>query len=48
LKLKTYADIANDVDKWFDTSDYPKDHPSGLELIRKSSVSSKTKHVGNK
>jgi len=25
-----YTDIANDVDKWFDTSDYPKDHPSGI------------------
>ena len=25
-----YADIANDVNKWFDTSDYPKDHPSGI------------------
>ena len=25
-----YTDIANDVDKWFDTSDYPNDHPSGI------------------
>ena len=25
-----YADIADDVDEWFDTSDYPKDHPSGI------------------
>jgi len=22
--------IANDVDKWFDNSDYPNDHPSGI------------------
>ena len=30
-KLKTfYADIADDVDSWFDTSDYPKDHPSEI------------------
>ena len=25
-----YKDIAPDVDEWFDTSNYPKDHPSGL------------------
>ena len=34
MKLKTddfYADIADDVRSWFDTSDYPKDHPSGIE-----------------
>ena len=26
-----YADIADDVRSWFDTSDYPKEHPSGIE-----------------
>ena len=34
MKLKTddfYADISDDVRSWFDTSDYPKDHPSGIE-----------------
>ena len=35
MKLKTedfYADIApDDVRSRFDTSDYPKDHPSGIE-----------------
>ncbi len=25
-----YEDIKNDVDKWYDTSNYDKDHPSGL------------------
>ena len=25
-----YKDIKNDVDKWYDTSNYDKDHPSGL------------------
>jgi hypothetical protein len=26
-----YADIANDVERLFDTSDYPKEHPSGIK-----------------
>ena len=26
-----YADIASDVEKRFDTSDYPKNHPSGIK-----------------
>jgi len=26
-----YKDIAPDVDRWFDTSDYPKDHPCGIK-----------------
>ena len=26
-----YADISADIRSWFDTSDYPKDHPSGIE-----------------
>ena len=26
-----YADIADDIDSWFDTSDYPRDHPSGIK-----------------
>ena len=33
-ELKTedfYADIADDVDARFDTSEYPKDHPSGIK-----------------
>ncbi len=33
-ELKTedfYADIANAVEKRFDTSDYPKNHPSGIK-----------------
>jgi hypothetical protein len=34
-ELKTddfFADIADDVRSRFDTSDYPKDHPSGIEI----------------
>ena len=27
-----YADIAGDVERLFDTSDYPKDHPSGIKV----------------
>ena len=26
-----YADIADDIESRFDTSDYPKDHPSGIK-----------------
>ena len=26
-----YADISNDVERLFDTSEYPKDHPSGIK-----------------
>ena len=26
-----YEDIKDDLDEWFDTSDYPADHPSGLK-----------------
>ena len=26
-----YKDIAQDVDEWFDTSNYPKDHPSRIK-----------------
>lgn len=26
-----YADIAGDVESRFDTSEYPKDHPSGIK-----------------
>ena len=26
-----YSDISNDVERKFDTSDYPKDHPSGIK-----------------
>ena len=27
-----YADISNDVNKWFDTSELPVDHPSGIPV----------------
>ena len=27
-----YADIAGDIERLFDTSDYPKDHPSGIKV----------------
>ena len=27
-----YKDIAPDVDEWFDTSNFPKDHPSGIKV----------------
>jgi len=26
----SYKDISKDVERFFDTSDYPKDHPSGI------------------
>ena len=26
-----YEDISNDVEKGFDTSNFPKDHPSGIQ-----------------
>ena len=26
-----YKDMAPDVDKWFDTSNYPPNHPSGMK-----------------
>ena len=34
LEIETedvYKDISKDVDEWFDTSNYPKDHPSGIK-----------------
>ena len=27
-----YEDISNDVEKGFDTSNFPKDHPSGIPV----------------
>ena len=30
FKPKTFTRTAGDVPKWFDTSGYPKDHPSGI------------------
>ena len=30
-----YKDIAGDVPKWFDTSDYPEKHPAGLPRMNK-------------
>ena len=30
-----YKDIAEDVPKWFDTNDYPEDHPAGLPRMNK-------------
>ena len=35
LEIETedfYRDIAPDLHHWFDTSNYPKDHPSGIEV----------------
>jgi len=31
MKYKLHVDIARDVDSWFDTSEYPKDHQSGIK-----------------
>ena len=34
LEIETedvYKDISDDADEWFDTSNYPKDHQSGIE-----------------
>ena len=34
IKIQTddvYKDIALDVNEWFDTSNYPSDHPSGIK-----------------
>ncbi len=33
-----YEDIKNDADKWYDTSNYDKDHPSGLYSGRNKKV----------
>ena len=38
-----YADICNDVDKWFDTSDYKEDHPSGIRTEINKKVPGKFK-----
>ena len=45
-----YKDIADDIQTRFDTSEYPKDHPSGIERgsIRKCLACSKTKQQANK
>ena len=40
-ELKTedfYSDIAEDVPTWFDTSNYPKDHPSGIPVGKNKKV----------
>ena len=29
--LKTYRDIAGDVETWFDTSEFDASHPSGIQ-----------------
>ena len=31
MKQDFYEDISNDVEKGFDTSNFPKDHPSGIQ-----------------
>ena len=33
-----YRDINPDIEKWFDTSDYPTNHPSGIETGLNSKV----------
>ena len=33
-----FIDIKEDVPKWFDTSDYPSDHPAGLPLMNKKEI----------
>ena len=33
-----YIDIKEDVPKWFDTSDYPPDHPAKLPLMNKKEI----------
>ena len=33
-----YQDISDDVDKWFDTSEYDKDHPSGIPTGKNEKV----------
>ena len=38
-----YADIADDIDNWFDTSDYPKDHSSGIRTGINKKVTGKFK-----
>jgi len=45
-----YKDIADDIDARFDTSVYPKDHPSGIKLglTRKYSECLRTKQLGNR
>jgi len=45
-----YADIARDILEKFDTSEYPKDHPSGIKpgVNKKVRGSSKTKPRENR
>jgi len=38
-----YADISNDVDKWFDTCDYKEDHPSRIRTEINKKVPGKFK-----
>ena len=33
-----YKDINRDIEKWFDTSDYPTNHPSGIKTGLNSKV----------
>ena len=33
-----FLDISNDVERWFDTSDYPKDHPSCIPVGKNKKV----------
>ena len=33
-----YIDIKKDVPRWFDTSEYPPDHPAGLPIMNKKEI----------
>ena len=46
LEIQTddfFADIADDVERWFDTSDFPKDHPSCIPVGKDKKVIGKFK-----
>ena len=38
-----FADISDDVERWFDTSDFPKDHPSVIPVGKNKNVIGKFK-----
>ena len=43
-----YKDIANDVPRRFDTSDFSKDHPAGLPIMNKKVIEMMKDEVGGK
>ena len=46
MKVETedvYKDISSDVNEWFDTSNFPPNHPSGIESGINEMVPSKMK-----